>query len=211
MASGKNLAEKTGRAACGIGFVRVDMHGECIRRADSYDNVAENQRTTVGIDLNGNDLLVTKRILFGVFGGHVNVTLGDDHAVLEFNLTLRSDDLTACAALKVARLTHGSLDTDGACIACGKLNLRFGSYGTENGNGGETALRADNGNSFFTGILSRLGKILFLCKLIALTEQNVQHSAADVNVTGRSFNKNFFIHNKYLRIFAVKKTILLTA
>ena len=124
------------------------MHCKGILGAYSYDNITENKRTSVGVDLNGNYLLILETELFGILGSCMNVTLCNDNALAELDLTCGSYQLTCAAACDIARLTAGCVYADRTGVRSGKLNLSLGTYGTENRYSGKAALGSDNLNSF---------------------------------------------------------------
>ena len=69
-------------------------------------------RTSVGVDFNGNYLLILETELFGILGGCMNVTLCNDNALAELNLACRTYQLTCAAVCDIARLTAGCVYAD---------------------------------------------------------------------------------------------------
>jgi len=96
----------------GVGLIGVDVHGEGELLADADDDVAEDGLPLRGADEDEDALVVADAELLGIRGGHVDVTLGDDDALLEVDLTAVFGILEGDggAALDFAGLTDGGLD-----------------------------------------------------------------------------------------------------
>ena len=84
------------------------MHCQRILRADSDDDIAENERTAVGVDLDADYLLVLKTVFFGILGSCVDVSLRCDNAALELYFAFGADKLAGAAARNVAALSDRS-------------------------------------------------------------------------------------------------------
>ena len=173
------------------------MHCQRILRADSDDDIAENERTAVGVDLDADYLLIFKTVFLGILGSCVDVSLCRDNAALELNLSLGADKLACAAACDIAALSDGSGHADGTGIGKRKLNLILGTHGTENGDCREAALRTDNGNALVARELAGLRELLLDGQLIALAEEDIKSFSGDMYMARGSFNKNFLFHFKY--------------
>ncbi len=53
-----DLTHDLARTGSGIGLIGVDMHGRTEIRMDAADNVAKDQRTAVGVNLDRNGLFI---------------------------------------------------------------------------------------------------------------------------------------------------------
>ena len=190
----KNFAHEAGGGGSGVGFVGVDVHCEREFGADSDDDVVKDELSAVGVDLDGDDLLILKAVFLGVLGGGVDVPLGGDDAALDLKLALGADQFAGAAALDIAALPDGCGNAYRAGVGERKLDLSCGADGAEDGDGGEAALGADDGYSLFAGELAGLGEILLFGQLIAFAEENIESLAADMDVAGGCFNENFFLH-----------------
>ena len=104
------------------------MHCKGILGAYSYDNITENKRTSVGVDPNGNYLLILETELFGILGSCMNVTLCNDNALTDFDLALRTCYLTAGCACNIARFSYEYRTSDRTCVCSRKLNLCSRTY-----------------------------------------------------------------------------------
>ena len=112
----EDLAHETGSCACGVGLIGIDVHCQRILRADSDDDIAENERTAVRVDLDADYLLVLKTVFLGILGSCVDVSLRCDNAALELDLTLGADKLACAAACDISALSDGSGHADGTGI-----------------------------------------------------------------------------------------------
>ena len=193
----EDLAHETGSCACGVGLIGIDVHCQSVLRADSDDDIAENERTAVRVDLDADYLLVLKTVFFGILGSCVYVSLRCDNAALELNLTLGADKLACTAARNVAALSYGSGHAYRTSIGERKLNLILGTHGAENGDRREAALRADNGNALVARELAGLRELLLDGQLIALAEEDIKSFSGDMYRARGSLNKNFLFHFKY--------------
>ena len=86
----------------------------------------------------------------------MNVTLCNDNALGNLNLTARSYDLAARSTGDVTALSDNNRNADGTSVGSGKLYLGSRSFRSENGNICKGLLRSYNRYSLFTSILSRL-------------------------------------------------------
>ena len=150
-----------------LGEIPAALHSSvsmCMARAnffaDSDDDVAEDGLSAGAGGLDRNDLLVFKTVFLGVGGGHVDVALGADYAVVKLDLACGADKLTSVGAFGVARLANEGVNPDGTGVGEGNLNLGLGTNGSENGNAFKLSLGADDGYSLFAGKLAGLGKVL---------------------------------------------------
>src|SRR5699024_1371142 len=116
-----------------VGLVGVDVHGGGILGADAANHITENQGTAVVVQLHGDNLLVLYAGLFGFFHVEVNVTLGDNHAVVQLHLTGRANQLAAGGTGQIAGLADGSGDAQLAGVGQSQLNLGLGADRSQNG------------------------------------------------------------------------------
>ena len=166
------------------------MHCGSELLGNSYYDVAEDDRTLgVGVDLNGNDLLISYAEISGCFGSEVDVTLCGDNAFGELKLCtgLGVNELASTGACDVAGLTNGSSYADGTGVGEGYFNLACGTGRSEDGSL-ESALGAYYGKLLCASVLTGLAEILFLGELVALTEEDVNCLTAEVDVSCRGFN-----------------------
>ena len=181
-------------AARSIGLVGVDVHRQRIGIVHANDNIAKDQAAAIGLDLNGNDLLVDEAELGSVSSGHVDVALGNDNALGDFDLALRANDLAGAGALHLAGLTNRSHNADGAGVGQGQLNLGLRTDRTEDGHAGQGLLRAHDVDALSASILTRLGQHLLDGQLIAFAKENIKMLTGNMNVTGGSFHQNLIRH-----------------
>ena len=173
------------------------MHCQSVLRADSDDDIAENERTAVRVDLDADYLLVLKTVFFGILGSCVYVSLRCDNAALELYFALGADKLAGAAARNVAALSYGSGHAYRTGVGERNLNLILGTHGAEDGDRREAALRADNGNALVARELAGLRELLLDGQLIALAEEDIKSFSGDMYMACGSFNKNFLFHFKY--------------
>ena len=167
------------------------MHGGGEFRTDADDNVAEDDRSVRGVDLNGDDLLVLNAELLCVFGGEVDVTLRGDHALFDIDLAGGADDLDAGGAGDVARLSDGSGDSERTGVGQGDLYLSRGTDGTEDADVCDRLLRSDEGDSLLGRELSGLREHFLYGKRRAFSEESFDVLFREVNVTRGGFNEYF--------------------
>ena len=170
--------------ACSVGFVGVDVHSSSKLGAYADNNVAEDEASAVGVDLNGNDLLVSN----ACSGSEVDVTLCSDNAFSDFNFTCGANELARAGTCNVTGFTNGSVYAEGTCVGEGDFNLSSRTGGTEDDYIGNGLLGAYNGNSFFASELTGLGQILLMGQGSAFTEENLDVFFGKMYVTGAGFN-----------------------
>ena len=174
-----------------VGFVSVDVHGSGELLADSYDDIAKSKGTTVGIDLDGNYLLIGNAELDSFLGGEVDVSFCNDDTLGYLDLAAGTNYLASGGTGNISGLTDRRNKTYLAGISERKLDLCGASLRSENGDSGKLALGTYDGNSFLTGKLTGLRKVFFLGKCMVRSEKDGELFLGYVNVTGRSFNKYF--------------------
>ena len=187
----KYLAHETGSCACGVGLIGIDVHCQRILRADSDDDIAENERTAVGVDLDADYLLVLKTVFLGILGSCVDVSLRCDNAALKLYFALGADKLAGAAARNVAALSDRSSHAYRTGVGERNLNLILGTHGAEDGDRREATLRSDNGNTLVARELAGLRELLLDGQLIALAEEDIESFSGDMYMARGSFNKNF--------------------
>ena len=173
------------------------MHCQSVLRADSDDDIAENERTAVRVNFDADYLLVFKTVFLGILGSCVDVSLRCDNAALELYFALGADKLAGAAARNVAALSYGSGHAYRTGVGERNLNLILGTHGAEDGDRREAALRADNGNALVARELAGLRELLLDGQLIALAEEDIKSFSGDMYMACGSFNKNFLFHFKY--------------
>lgn len=188
----KYLAHETGSCACGVGLIGIDVHCQCILRADSDDDIAENERTAVGVDLDADYLLVLKTVFFGILGSCVDVSLRRDNAALKLYFALGADKLAGAAARNVAALSDRSGHAYRTGVGERNLNLILGTHGAEDGDCREAALRSDNGNALVARKLAGLRELLLDGQLIALAEEDIKSFSGDMYMRAEVSTRTFF-------------------
>ena len=186
-------------SAGSVCFVCVDVHSSCEVGVYAAYNVAEEEASAVGLDLNGNHFLVRNAESFSISGSEVDVSLCGDNAFFDFNFAAGANDLALAASLYVAGLTNGSFHAEGTSVCQGDFNLSSGACRSEDDYVGDGLLRSYNGNSLFASELTGLGQVLLMSKGSTLAEQDVDVFCGKVNVTCAGFNKNFVCHDGILR------------
>ena len=167
-----DFAVALAECASSVCFIGIDVHCCCKGRLDTDDNVVIDGLSAVGVDCNLDNLLVRNAECSSVVGRHMDVSLCDDNAFRDFDFAARTDELAACRACNVTGFTDGSVNTEGSCVGKGKLNLRFGTSRTEDGDALDGLLGTDEGNAFFTSELAGLAQILLVGQLVTCTEKN---------------------------------------
>ena len=178
------FAECTGS----VGFVSVDVHSGSELGAYADNNIAEDEASAVGVDLDGYDFLVSNACSFSISGSEVDVTLCSDNAFSDFNFTCGTNELARAGTCNVTGFTNGSVYAEGTCVGEGDFNLSSGTCGAEDDYIGNGLLGTNNGNSFFAGELTGLGQILLMGKGSAFTEENLDVFFGEMYVTGAGFN-----------------------
>src|SRR5699024_8041384 len=104
---GSELADDLalGGAQAGVGLVGIDVHGSGKVAAHTDDHVVKDQLTAFLAAGNLHDLLVGNAQLLGVFGGHMDVTLGHDHALGQLHFAAGANQLAGAGTGNVAGLT----------------------------------------------------------------------------------------------------------
>ncbi len=176
--------------AGGVGFVGIDMHRQGELGADADDHFAEDQFTALdgGDDLNGNNVLILHAELFGVGGGHMDVTLGGDNALGQLHFAAGAHQLAGAGTGHVAGFAHGRGHADGAGVGERQLNLVFRPHGPKDADALDGVLGADHVHLLFAGELSGLAQILDGLQGMARAEENLQRFLGYVYVTGGGFH-----------------------
>ena len=100
-----------------------------VTQADTlYHYIAEDQASSVRVNLYRHNVLVLYAHLLSVFRSRVDVALRSDHAFLQLYLSCRSYQLTCAASRYVAGLADRSCDADGTGVCQGQLNLGLRTY-----------------------------------------------------------------------------------
>ncbi len=116
-------------AACRIGLVGVNVHGQCVFGAYADDYVAEYQASAVGVYFYGYYVFVFYAKLLGILGSCVDVALCCNYAFLKLYFSCRSYQLAGAASCYVAGLTDRGRYSDGTGVCEGQLDLGLRSYG----------------------------------------------------------------------------------
>ena len=175
-------------SACSVGFVGVDVHSGSELGAYANNNIAENEASAVGVDLNGNDFLISNACSFCISRSEVDVTLSSDNAFSDFNFTCRTYELACAGTSNITGFTNGSVYAEGTSIGEGDFNLGSRTCGTEDDNIGNGLLGANYGNSFFASELTGLGEVLLVGKGCAFTEKDLDVFFRKMHVTCAGFN-----------------------
>ena len=164
------------------------MH--CSRELGAYtdNNVAENEVSAVGVDLNGYDFLVSYACSFCIFGSEVDVTLRSDNTFSDFNFTCGTYELASAGACNVTGFTNGSGYAESTSVGKGDFNLGCRTCGTEDDNIGNRLLGTNYGNSFFACELTGLGEVLLVGKGCAFTEKDLDVFFRKMHVACAGFN-----------------------
>ena len=113
-----------------------------------------------------------------------------DNAAVDLNLAAGTNELAARSALDISRFSDRSGDAELARVGQRDLNLIRSSFGTEDRHC-HLASGSYNSNLFKAGELTRLRKILFVCKLGVRAEKSCKGLLGYVNVMCRGFYHNF--------------------
>ena len=167
------------------------MHSISELIAYSYNNVAKDSCSAVCCALYPYNILVLDAELLSCLRDHVDVTLCNDNALLDLNLACGASQDAAGSTCNIAALLDSDTETDGASVCSGKLNLICRTYRAEDGYVCKLLLGAYNCDTLLTSLLTGLGKILLLCELVALAEQDFKCLLCNVSVTCGCFDKNF--------------------
>ena len=164
------LAVAKSESAGSVCFIGIDVSSGSEFRADSDNDVAENG-ASVGVYLEGNDVLVLDTCSLSVFGSHVDMTLCNDNTVFEVELTAGTYELASGSSRNVAALSDGSGNAERSCICEGNLYLRSLSRRAENTYVRNGLFRAYDGNSLLAGKLAGLAQILFFVRVAPLPKR----------------------------------------
>ena len=121
----EDFAIDLARAAASIGFIGIDVHGKGELWRDADDGVAEDGFSFWSSDADIDDVAIIDAEGFRIFWGHVDMTLGDDDAFLEFKFTaiLGVDQGDGGAIGHVAGKADRGFEAEGAGVGGGHLDL----------------------------------------------------------------------------------------
>ena len=92
----------------GVGFIGINMHSERKLRADANDNIIKNQRTTVGVNFDLDNLFIGNTQILSVLRSGMNMTFCRDNAFAQLHFTAGAYQFTRCAARNVTGFSHWS-------------------------------------------------------------------------------------------------------
>ena len=98
--------------------------------------------------------------------------------------------LAGAAAGDVAALTDGSVHADGAGVGQAQLDLGCAAGGAQNGHVLQRTLGANDGAALHAGVLTGLAQLLAGSQLMTCAEESLHVLLAQMDVTGRSFNRD---------------------
>ena len=169
------------------------MHSKCVRTADAADNIAEDKASSVGVDLDPNNVLILDAHLFGIFRSHVDVAFRNDDALFQLNFAAGANQFAGCGSSQIAGFTDGRNDAQRARVGKGNLDLIRFSFRTQDGTF-QRAFGADNGDFLFAGELAGLRKIFLIMQNCVCAEQDSERLFGNVNVSCGSLNDKLFSH-----------------
>ena len=189
-----DLAVAEAECAGSVSLICIDVHSTCEVGVNTNYNVTEYGGSVIGLDLDRYDLLIGNTCLSSLFGCEMDVTLSNDNALSDLNLTARSYDFAGCAALNVAALTNGSCNTESSCICIRNLNLCCGTSRSEDYNVCNRLLGAYESYSLLASKLTGLAKVLLMCKRCACTKKCFDICSGKMHVACAGFYKYFVVH-----------------
>ena len=92
------------------------MHCKCKVGVNSDNNIVKNKASAVGFNLNANNLLVFKTILFSISRSCMDVSLCGNNAAIDCNFTLGANKLASACVCDIAAFSYGCNNTDAASI-----------------------------------------------------------------------------------------------
>ena len=157
------------------------------------DNVVENHLSAVVADRDLDDLLVLYAVFGSRLGGHMHMTLRDDHAVIDLDLAFGSAQDASGSALKITGLADHAYYAELSGLGHRDLYLIFGAERSEDGHG-DLTLGAYDGHLLGAGELTGLGKVLLVGQAFALSVQSRKGLCGNVQMMSGCFYHNF-LHN----------------
>ena len=171
-----------------VRFIGIYVHSELEFRADTNDDIAENGLPAIGINGNADNLLVGNAECSGIFGSHVDMTLGNDKAFGELNASLGSFDFDGGGACDITGFTNETLCAESYAVGLGNLDLACLADGPENGNTLDLAVTVLQSDLFLAEELVGLGKRTVKGKLVALAEQSFNMFLSEMHMACGYFN-----------------------
>src|SRR5699024_8238685 len=86
----------------GVGFVRVNVHGQRVGRTDPDYYICKDQGTLIARGDHEDDVVILDVGAQRIHRSHVDMPFGDDDSTLQFHLSFRTDQKTARSALQIA-------------------------------------------------------------------------------------------------------------
>ena len=198
-------------AVGGVALIGIDVHGKRELGGDADDGIAEDGGTAIGLDDDEDVLAILNVELLGVFGGHMDMALGDDRAFFEKEATavFGVDQGDGGAALDVAREADRGFDAEGASIGGADFDLIQIPKRSEDGNAGDDAGLSGLGVDFADDVEARVGHILaglgehladlkFGVLAFFATHEVVESGLVEMDVTSARLNEDFVFFFHYL-------------
>ena len=183
-----DLAVAFAECASCVGFICVDVHSSRKLGAYANYNIAENKASAVGVDLNGNDLLISNTYSFSICGSKVDVTLSSDNAFCDLNFACRTYELASTGARNITGFAYGCAYAESTCVGEGDLNLCSGTCGAKDDYTRNGFLGTNNGNAFFACELTGLGEVLLMGEGSAFAEKDLNVFFGKMHVACTCFN-----------------------
>ena len=116
------------------------------------------------------------------------MTLCDDYAVIELELSAGTDEFASRSSFKVAALPYGRRDAERPGVGKRQFYLRLPARRAENADADNGLFRADDSEALFAGELPGLAQIFFLCEGSAFSEEDRDVLFCQMDVSCRRFN-----------------------
>ena len=97
-----DLAVYGAHQTCRVRFIGIEMNSGSVLRRYTDDHVVKDDLSAVVADSDLDDLLVLYAVLDSGLGSEMDVTLSDDHAVVDLDLALGSTQDTAGSTRQIA-------------------------------------------------------------------------------------------------------------
>ena len=140
----------------GVRLIRIHMHGERIRRADSHYYIREDERTLITRCDNEYDIIVFYMGADGIHWIHMDMALRHDDSPGQLDLPFRSDQGASGRAFQVAGLADHAPDAEAPCIGHGDFYLCFLTARPKYDDLFKPSLRSHDSQALFARILPGL-------------------------------------------------------
>jgi hypothetical protein len=148
------------------------VHGQAEARIDADAHVAKYQ-LTVARRAHPDRGLVPDSLSQRIFGRHVNVSQGTNHALVDADASGRPFQSDARRAVKITGLADRRVNAELELFGHGDFHLRVLADRAKDADAIDPALGADQGHLFLAGKLAGLGEVALTGELMPRAEQRL--------------------------------------